>query len=138
MKTKALFFLVLLILFAHLDVNAGQTFKEPLKIAIDKGYPPQTFLNLDGQPAGMFVDIWRLWSQKTGKEITFITGNWNDTLTDLTLAPACYENDRLGFFSWKQVGIFHFSMPTILTKAVYIQGQVHRPLLCRLLFRYRC
>ena len=59
-----------------------------LVIAIDDDYPPQTFLNMDGQPAGIFVDIWRLWSKKTGRDITFLGGNWSDTLNNLKSGKA--------------------------------------------------
>lgn len=66
--------------------------KEPhasdLVIAIDDDYPPQTFLNVDGQPTGIFVDIWRLWSQKTGRNVTFLGGSWNDTLANLKSGAA--------------------------------------------------
>ena len=109
MKTKAIFFLVLLILAAHFDVGAGQTFKDPLRIAIDKGYLPQTFLNVDGEPTGIFVDIWRLWSQKTGKDIKFITGNWKDTLTNLKNGKADIHSGL--FYSDSRAKWIRFSQP---------------------------
>jgi hypothetical protein len=32
-------------------------------IAMSRDFQPFTFLNAEGKPAGMFVDIWRLWAQ---------------------------------------------------------------------------
>ena len=40
-----------------------------LIIAMDRAYPPMTFLNAQGKPAGLLVDLWRLWSAKTGREV---------------------------------------------------------------------
>ena len=134
MRTKAIFFLILLIFMpgfvlaeeerqartAHLDVDAGQTFKDPLVIAIDKDYPPQTFLNIDGQPTGIFVDIWRLWSRKTGKDIVFLEGNWNDSLANLKNGKAdihsglFYSDTRAKWIGFSQpfygVGSYLFSL----------------------------
>ena len=67
--------------YAH-DIPAKQL-QRPLAISIDEGYAPQTFLDANGQPVGIFIDVWRLWSQKTGINITFIPGNWNDSIENL-------------------------------------------------------
>jgi len=52
-------------------------------IAIADGYMPFTGLNFAGEPTGMFVDLWRLWSQKTGKTIEFRVADRSDTLYPL-------------------------------------------------------
>jgi len=51
-----------------------------LVIATSKGSAPFHFQDVDGQPAGMFVDLWRLWALKTGREVHFQTAGWNETL----------------------------------------------------------
>ena len=51
-----------------------------LVIAIANGYMPFTGLNFAGEPTGMFVDVWRLWSRKTGKAIEFSVSDRSDTL----------------------------------------------------------
>lgn len=43
--------------------------KDTLIIAMGSDYPPLFFVNEQGEPAGLFADIWRLWSQKTGQNI---------------------------------------------------------------------
>ncbi len=60
-----------------------QSDASPIIIAVDIDYAPQTFLNVDGQLTGLFVDIWTLWSKKVGKEIIFIPSNWKGTLDNL-------------------------------------------------------
>ncbi len=57
--------------------------EDVLVIACSKGYPPFTFLNTDGEPAGLFVDIWRLWAEKTQNEIEFRITTWDETIQAL-------------------------------------------------------
>jgi len=94
---------------AQRNFGTEQTFQHSLVIAIDADYLPQTFLNVDGQPTGMFVDIWRLWAQKTGKEITFLSGNWNDTLANLKNGSADIHSGL--FFSDSRAEWISFSQP---------------------------
>ena len=53
---------------------------DALLISMDRAYPPMTFLNNQGNPAGFLVDLWRLWSKKTGLSIRFRENNWKDSL----------------------------------------------------------
>ncbi len=54
-----------------------------LTVAVDNGFPPLAFVNALGKPAGLFIDMWKLWSEKTGRPIRFRTGNWSDSLEAL-------------------------------------------------------
>ena len=51
-----------------------------LIIAMDRSYPPLTFLNAQAEPAGLLVDLWRLWSKTSGREVRFQTSSWVETL----------------------------------------------------------
>ena len=42
----------------------------------DKTYAPIEFLGPDGRPRGVAVDMWRLWSQKTGVAIDYRLVDW--------------------------------------------------------------
>ncbi|MEG3619835.1 transporter substrate-binding domain-containing protein [Magnetovibrio sp. PR-2] len=53
---------------------------DSLVIAVSRNYPPFTVTDVNGAPAGMLVDIWRLWSRKTGRKIEFKQSSWADTL----------------------------------------------------------
>jgi ABC-type amino acid transport substrate-binding protein/nitrogen-specific signal transduction histidine kinase len=75
--------LVIILLMATPVVAQEQKPKNTLVIAISKDFEPFTFLNAEGKPAGMFVDIWRLWAQKTGKQIAFISSDWKTSLENL-------------------------------------------------------
>ena len=57
--------------------------QDALVVAVTSNYPPFTQNDINGQPAGMFVDIWNLWSQKAGHEVTFRISDWAGTLAAL-------------------------------------------------------
>ena len=44
---------------------------ESLVVALDAGLAPLSFINALGKPSGLFVDIWNLWSEKTGTPVKF-------------------------------------------------------------------
>lgn len=54
-----------------------------LIIAGSRDLPPFTMLNENGEPAGIGVDIWRLWSQKSGITIRFKFTDIAGSLRDL-------------------------------------------------------
>ena len=47
-----------------------------LVISCDREFPPYTTANAENEPEGMLVDLWRLWSDKTGHKITFRVSDW--------------------------------------------------------------
>lgn len=66
---------------AALEADAPQEpAAAPLTVAMDEGRAPFSLLDAAGQPAGLFVDIWKLWSRKTGRPVRFLTGSWARTL----------------------------------------------------------
>ena len=54
---------------------------EHITIACSKDLAPFHFSDEDGQPAGIIIDLWRLWSEKTGIAVDFKVADWNETLT---------------------------------------------------------
>lgn len=47
--------------------------KDSLTVAFPPDYAPYAALSPTGQPQGLLIDMWKLWSQKTGTKITFIS-----------------------------------------------------------------
>ncbi|MCG8634881.1 MAG: transporter substrate-binding domain-containing protein [Desulfobacterales bacterium] len=45
--------------------------EDVLIIACEKDFPPYSMLNSQGQPTGILIDFWRLWSGKTGRSVEF-------------------------------------------------------------------
>ncbi|MFC1798532.1 transporter substrate-binding domain-containing protein [Thermodesulfobacteriota bacterium] len=54
---------------------------ERISIAYSKDLAPFHFSDENGQPAGIIIDLWRLWSEKTGVAIDLQAADWNETLT---------------------------------------------------------
>lgn len=54
---------------------------ERLVVAIDKSYPPFSIVTPAGDPAGLIVEIWRLWSKETGIEVAFLPGTWEQSIS---------------------------------------------------------
>ncbi|WP_020589900.1 transporter substrate-binding domain-containing protein [Desulfobacter curvatus] len=110
MRHRIIFFTVSILFILSLQSEAAEnTFDEPLSIAIDKDYAPLTRLDVDGKPAGLFIDIWNLWSKKTGKEIVFIPGAWEDTLRYLKNGQASIHSGL--FYSDSRSQWMAFSQP---------------------------
>ncbi|WDP88284.1 MAG: transporter substrate-binding domain-containing protein [Desulfobacter sp.] len=60
--------------------NTKDTRRPPLKIAASIDNTPFHFADDRGRAVGMFVDLWRLWSKKTGREVEFIPLPWAQSL----------------------------------------------------------
>lgn len=58
--------------------NAQQ---QKVTIAVSADSYPFHFSSIEGQPSGLFIDQWRLWAKKRGKEIELIIASWPDTLS---------------------------------------------------------
>jgi len=58
---------------------------KPAKIIIanDTSYPPGVFIDADGQPRGMNIDLWKLWSKKTGVAVEFKLMEWDAALASV-------------------------------------------------------
>jgi len=84
---------------------------DALIIACDHNYPPFTQLGADGQAYGMFIDLWRLWAEKTGNRVEFLMTDWPNTL-------AAIEDGKADFHS----GLFHTAERSIwmhFSKQIY-------------------
>lgn len=54
-----------------------------LVVAMQLDAEPFVGLGLDGLPHGMFVDMWRLWSEKTAIHVEFMAGDMNQSVADV-------------------------------------------------------
>ncbi len=57
--------------------------RKPVVISMSASFPPLTFLNSEGNPAGLFVDMWKLWAEKNGHKIEFLPSTWNESIENL-------------------------------------------------------
>jgi len=52
----------------------------PLRVVMDQNYPPYSWRNAEDRLEGYTVDLWRLWQQKTGRQVELIPANWAQVL----------------------------------------------------------
>ena len=71
---------VVLSVLASFSVSAYAS-PERISIAYCKDSVPFHFTDENGQPSGIMIDLWRLWSEKTGIPIDFQAASWDETLT---------------------------------------------------------
>ncbi len=71
---------VLITILASSSVSASVSPKR-ISIVYCKDIPPFHFTDENGQPSGIMIDLWRLWSEKTGIPIDFQAASWDETLT---------------------------------------------------------
>ncbi|WP_394393145.1 transporter substrate-binding domain-containing protein [Shewanella woodyi] len=54
--------------------------QEGVRVAATLDIEPYVNLGVDGRPHGLYVDIWDLWSEKTGIPVSYATGDMNSSL----------------------------------------------------------
>lgn len=88
--TRLLTRLLLGCLFLALAVlpSQAQQPKETLVIAMSYNFQPFTFVNAQGEPAGVFIDMWRLWGEKNHQKIEFLVSDWKTSLDNLRSGKA--------------------------------------------------
>jgi len=74
---------IVVITFAFPGSDSVPAGAQPGRIAIAycKDIAPFHYTDEKGQPAGIMIDLWRLWSEKTGISIDFKAAAWDKTLT---------------------------------------------------------
>jgi ABC-type amino acid transport substrate-binding protein len=79
----SILWVVTFLVFAGLNPTSVGAVQSPQRISIAycSDTVPFHFTDENGQAAGIIIDMWRLWSEKTGIEIDFKAASWEDTLT---------------------------------------------------------
>lgn len=132
-KAKAPFFILVLLLyisffqssFASEPERDQPSLSVPSKLIIagDSDYAPMEFLVNDGKARGIFVDIWRLWSSKTGIPIEYRCMSMKDAASHVqsgkadVLSGVLYTDERAAeyvftkpYFSLNTSIFFHKSV----------------------------
>lgn len=98
----------------------------PTKITVadDNSYAPFAFIDAKGQPAGITVDIWNLWSHKTGIAVEFCLLEWEAALA----AVRDGKVDVVGglFRTPERDAFFDFSRPFFTVETtIFFHKQIH-------------
>lgn len=72
---------------------------DPVTVAIASNSRPYYFLDTQNKPAGLVVDVWKLWSQKTGIKVIFKSLSFDDSLKMVATGEAdvqagCFYSDE--------------------------------------------
>jgi len=59
-----------------------------LIVTLDDNYPPYSFRDGDGNPEGILIDLWSLWSRKTGEPVTLVPQPWSLALDAMARGEA--------------------------------------------------
>ncbi|NJM13943.1 MAG: transporter substrate-binding domain-containing protein [Synechococcaceae cyanobacterium SM1_2_3] len=100
--------------------------ERPVKIIVadDRAYAPFSFLDPTGQPRGIAVDLWKLWSQKTGVAVEFRLLEWDAALAAVREGQA----DVVGglFRTPQRDEVFDFTQPYYtITTGLFFHPQIH-------------
>ena len=79
-KIKMLCLLAFLWLIAPLSFVYSAAPSQKIKIATSIDNMPFHFADEQGNAVGMFIDLWKLWSQKTGVAVEFVPKPWAQSL----------------------------------------------------------
>ncbi len=83
MKKKHIFIFIACVLTGSVCLLYAQS--DPKKIVVGTGnnFIPMAFVDDQGNPDGMLIDQWRLWSEKTGVEVEFRLMPWAEAIPAL-------------------------------------------------------
>ncbi|MDL1963176.1 MAG: transporter substrate-binding domain-containing protein [Deltaproteobacteria bacterium] len=71
----------ILLLFTLFTLSLGaETTSDPLIIANSATWPPFSFLDDNGQPQGLLIDLWNEWARKNNYDVEFMLVDWNESL----------------------------------------------------------
>ena len=70
--------LVLFLFFSVTVCRAADAPPTPITVALDEQFPPYSFRDADGVAKGYLVDLWALWSKKTGIPVQIKAARWVD------------------------------------------------------------
>jgi len=73
-------FVFVVAIFIPAKAAVADPTRQTLTVAINKTSYPYHFVNEQGQPDGLMIDLWRLWAKQQKVNVEFIADNWQQTL----------------------------------------------------------
>jgi ABC-type amino acid transport substrate-binding protein/two-component sensor histidine kinase len=78
-------------------------------VVMDNNYPPFSFRDATGNLVGISVDMWRLWANRTGKNVTITGLSWDDALSRMEAGE--FDVIDTVFYSEERAKIYDFTPP---------------------------
>lgn len=127
----SLLFLFLLVpLFSFADTI------DEISVVYCQDIAPFEYTDKEGNPAGLIIDFWQLWSEKTGITVNFVEASWNQTLTMVKNG----EVDAHAGLFFNEEREKYLEYGTILSKTstnVFLHNSLHFPKDLKKLAAYR-
>lgn len=102
------------------SVSEADAAGDVLTIAMARDLVPLTFINSAGDPAGILVDIWRLWAEKNNRRVTFLASDWSESLENVETGKADIHSGLR--FSERRTRRFDFGWPIYEVKtSIYLR-----------------
>lgn len=102
----------------------GQVDARNLRVVTDNNYPPYVFPGLDGSPQGYAVDLWKLWSQKTGVTVDFHAMQWE--VAQQTLLDGRANVIDMIFRTPARERLYEFSPPyAVLPVGIFVDTSIN-------------
>lgn len=98
---------------------------DALKIALPENFTPLAMRDFNGKPIGILVDIWNLWSKKTGTKIEFVMKEWEDTIAAVK-SGECHIHAGL-FISGSRSHWMDFSQPLFPLQSYFFYNKEKVP-----------
>ena len=70
---------ILMLLLSAVSLN-GRTTSDTIIITNSATFPPFSFLDNDGQPKGLLIDLWSEWARQNNHKVKFLLVDWNESL----------------------------------------------------------
>ena len=99
---------------------------DTLVISYNTNNPPFKFVNEAGEPDGILIDVWKLWSEKTGIPLKFIDAGFNETV-EMVIRGDADVNSGL-FFTEEREKSLDFTSPLLpVDYFLFVHRSVYRP-----------
>ena len=114
---------ILSIISIFVFLFASNTFAKTYKIGYVEDYYPYILINADGEPDGIIIDWWKMWSLKTGVDIEFVPMD----------IQSCIDQTQSGkidaiaglFYSDERAEYLDFSEPLIrMRTAIFLKNKI--------------
>ena len=90
----------------------AKTTSKPIIIANSATWPPFSFLDHNGQPQGLLIDLWNEWAKENNHDVKFKLVDWNESLelirTEEVLPSWIIPALAIGFVGIIIIGLFFY------------------------------
>lgn len=114
---------ILMLFLSAVSLNAHTT-SDTIIITNSATFPPFSFLDSDGQPKGLLIDLWSEWARQNNHKVKFLLVDWNESFELIRKGDA---DIHAGLFkSESRKSFMDFSKELFqLTTCLFISTQVH-------------